>query len=75
MSTASLTSTSDIAAARTAGLLEELRHAFWGFAAHADVGLMHADIGDLEGLHHDAQCCRDCLVHIINLLRALRNDS
>ena len=65
---------SDIATARTAGLLEELKHSLWGLAIHADVGMMHADVGDLAGLEHDAQCCRDCLVHATNLLKALRSD-
>ena len=37
-------------------------------------GGMHADLYDLTGLERDAQCCRDCLVHAIHLLKALRND-
>ena len=69
------TPTTEIAAARTGGLFEELRHSFWSLGVHADVGGMHADLYDLAGLERDAQCCRDCLVHAIRLLKALRNES
>jgi hypothetical protein len=63
-----------IAYADADAVTAEIGELMWSIGVHAECGQRHAALRDVDGLHHDLCCLRDCMNRAVALYHETRRD-